>query len=643
MQQAKQNPMNTPRLLSIAILAAATTFMARAAVPAAEQYLPADTLAVLAVPDCTSASTAQAQSAAGQFWADPAMKAFRDKFEAKLQKEAIDPLEKALGIKLADYKALLQGQLTLAIVRNGWQGKEDPIPTLLLVLDTKDKAEQLGKNLVEVRKKLADQSKPTRTEKIRDVEFTVLTVNLDDLNKSDAKDAPKGDDAKDKKDAPGHKVDFAFGQSGSLLIAGTGLKDIEKVLAKIGGASVPCLGDDPGYDRDHKDLFRNALGYGWIHTAPLLEILGKVVSEAAAKDQNSNPMAPKPDKILAATGLTGLRSLAFSFGVGPDGAQGALYMGVPQDKRKGLFQLIATEAKEAKPPSFVPADAVEFSRWRLDGKKIWTTIESIANEISPGMLGFFLTQMESGVKEKDPAFDFKKNFVANLGEDLISYRKAPRGKGLEVLNSAPALVLVGSPNPESLFQTVKTIAMLAPGAAGSLEFKEREFLGRKVYSIPLPSMPSADGSAKEKTLSIAAHAGYLAFSTDNGILEEFLRGSEAKIKPLAELPGLVDTAQKVGGVETGLLGYINDTENMRFTLEALKSDAGLLGKLFAATPLAGSGDNKEQALKEWVDFSLLPPFDQISKYFSWSVYAGKMTADGFSIRSLTPTPPGLKK
>jgi hypothetical protein len=48
-------------------------------------------------------------------------------------------------------------------------------------------------------------------------------------------------------------------------------------------------------------------------------------------------------------------------------------------------------------------------------------------------------------------------------------------------------------------------------------------------------------------------------------------------------------------------------------------------------------------LKDWVDFSLLPPFEKIAKYFHFSVSSGSFTADGFSYKAFTPTPPQLKK
>jgi len=49
-----------------------------------------------------------------------------------------------------------------------------------------------------------------------------------------------------------------------------------------------------------------------------------------------------------------------------------------------------------------------------------------------------------------------------------------------------------------------------------------------------------------------------------------------------------------------------------------------------------------QNFKEWVDLSLLPPFEKISKYFCFSVYGGSANVDGLTFKMFSPIPPALK-
>ena len=50
----------------------------------------------------------------------------------------------------------------------------------------------------------------------------------------------------------------------------------------------------------------------------------------------------------------------------------------------------------------------------------------------------------------------------------------------------------------------------------------------------------------------------------------------------------------------------------------------------------------EKNIKDLMDFSLLPPFERISKYFSISVYGAGATTEGLNLKIFSPTPPAVK-
>jgi hypothetical protein len=134
----------------------------------------------------------------------------------------------------------------------------------------------------------------------------------------------------------------------------------------------------------------------------------------------------------------------------------------------------------------------------------------------------------------------------------------------------------------------------------------------------------------------------MALSTDASMLEEYLRSSETPPKPLRETVGLSDASQKVTGPGTSLFGFENQAETMRAMFETLRKDAsGSNGELSPFAALGSSGPGK--IFEEWMDFSLLPPYEKVSKYFGISVYAGSATVDGMSLKVFAPVPPGLKK
>ena len=43
------------------------------------------------------------------------------------------------------------------------------------------------------------------------------------------------------------------------------------------------------------------------------------------------------------------------------------------------------------------------------------------------------------------------------------------------------------------------------------------------------------------------------------------------------------------------------------------------------------------------DYKLHPAFDQVAKYFGFTVYSGQVSADGYRLRIYGPTPAGARK
>ena len=169
------------RLFTAASLLTVATFV-RAAVPPAENLLPADTLLLVTVPDFAALRAAARQSPGWLFWNDPAMKPFHDKFMARWNEQFIAPLEHDLGVKLDDYASLPQGQFTFAITQNGWNGADDSQPPgLLLLLDARDKGGLLKTNLDALRKKWTESGKSIHTETVRGISFSVVTLSSNDL------------------------------------------------------------------------------------------------------------------------------------------------------------------------------------------------------------------------------------------------------------------------------------------------------------------------------------------------------------------------------------------------------------------------------------------------------------------------------
>lgn len=620
----------------IAAALALVSISASAAVPPPEQMLPNDTVAMIAVPDFAKYQEIFSASPWGQLWVDAEMKPFKDKFVAQFQEKVVAPLEKQLGIKLADYSGLVQGEVVVAATFKADEGGGMPAINWCLFFDSKDKSEQLQKSLEELKKKLVDSGKQLKTEKVRDTDFTSIPVSGDDVSGMLKKAFPGAEEEEDADGKSTNKVEILVGQAGSLLLMSDNAKLLEKVLVRQAGGQVAPLADAPEF-QSSQAMFRDAAGYGWANLKPVLAEVKKKIAQAAANQGGNSPV--KPDKVFSALGFEGIRTVSYSVSANPEGSLGQFFLSIPEAERKGLFKVFSFESKPAAPPAFVPTEAVKFNRWRFDGQKGWASLKAMITEVSPEMSGILQMTLAAAGKDKDPNFDVEKSLIGNLGDDIIAFQKNPKDFKLEALNSPPSLVLIGSPNADALAQAMYAGSSLV---VPPTQVKQREFVGHKVTSFPLPAMPN-DGAEKDKSLSFAAANGYVAISTDEAMIEQFLRGADSGAKPLADFPGLKEASQKVGGMESGVWGFENQAETVRVALETLKKDGGSLEKLFNLTPLGKDAEGDKEGLKAWLDFSLLPPYEKISKYFSFVVYGGAMQTDGISFKAYSPTPAGLKK
>src|SRR5262249_47206894 len=213
-------------------------------------------------------------------------------------------------------------------------------------------------------------------------------------------------------------------------------------------------------------------------------------------------------------------------------------------------------------------------------------------------------------KERDPDFDARNDILGNLGDDVMTYEKAPRGNTPAELIAPPSLFLISSPRAGELASALKNVFALLSQEGNPPE--EREFLGRKIYSAPMPALalPMSDPNRAARSVAhIAASGGYVAITSDVALLEEYLRSGDSRQKALRDTTALVDAAARAGGSSTGWFGFENRAETTRAAFEALRKSASAAPRETMLAP--GIPAYKPESIRDWMDFSLLPPFEKI--------------------------------
>lgn len=615
----------------VLFLTAAT--LVQAAIPPAENLLPSDTLAFFTVPDFSAARAAARQSPGWMFWGDQAMKPFHDKFIAKWNEQYVAPLERDLGVKVDDFTGALQGQLTLAVTANGSNGHDDVPPGLLLLLDARDKSDSLKTSLNQLVKKWTANGRALRKEEIHGLSFTVVPLSSNDFAGIFPKKTPVSEIGKEppKPSKPG---EIYFTQFQTLLIAGNSPKVVEPVAAHLTGGSAPAIGDNSIFAADKLSQFRDHPEYyGWFNGKGFFDLLTQ--GSAENSDDSSSPFSSfSTARVLDTLGLTGLKSVSFAMHEAREGSMFTLHMTAPESERSGLLKILAIAPKDASVPPFVPADAVKFTRIRLDGKQTWAELQKMIAGLSPSgqaILNSIITAANSLGQQKNPGFDLRTDLFGNLNDDIITYQKSVAGDSIAELNDPPTLFLIAVSNPEATINAIKTLMSISNPQES--ESTPREFLGRKIYSITLkPSRrPAGAPPAPSHSLYASSSGGYIALSTDSAMVEEFLRNADGQNKPLRENPALENAMEHLGGAGGGVFGYENQRETMRVTFKAVKNTLAADSTLRMFPP----------KVREWLDFTLLPDYETVSKYFYISTYAGSANAEGLTFKVFTPRPPQL--
>lgn len=618
------------RLLLLLLALGGFFFGAAADVLPPEKLLPKDTALVVTMPDFGAAWKLLTNSPYGRLWNDAQLKPFRGAFIQNFTTNVITPLERNLDIRLSSFEGLARGQLTLAILPLAHPEKPDDRFGTVFILDAKDHASQLRTNLADIRRKWAAAGRPMKARRIREVDFTTFVVSSDDLSWNKILARPKMPIAEDDSARPTtNKVEITFGQSDSLLLVTDSPQALEKILSRQAGGLVPALEEQPAFQADYAARLRGAPFYAWVNIRDSVTALNR--------GDNEEPASPslRTDSLAGMLGLTGLTSASFCYRSLPEGMLAQFFIAAPESQRRGLAKALVSKPADSSPPPCVPGDAVKYWRWRVNLPHAWSQIETTLNDANPQYASVINFILHTAGKEKDENYDLKSHLLPNLGDDLVHYEKAPPGSTAGDLSAPPSIYLIGSPDAEQLATALKT----GLGFFGAPT--EREFLGRQICTIGTPPQGMGPG----RSLSFSGSGNYLAMSSDSAILEEFLRSdANREGKTLADTPGLADAAQRVGGMGTGLFGYENQNIGMRPAVDALRQQSANLQDVLGSSLLVSAFNMSDQVgkLREWSDFSLLPPYDAISQYFYFSVYAGAFSPEGFSVTYFAPTPPKLR-
>ncbi len=577
----------------------------------AEKLLPENTMAVITFRDLSSMEKAYENAPFSKFMKDPALQPFLKKAEKSVKKNLLEPIEEKLALDLAELGNLCEGQLTFAIIPS--PKIIDAIPTFVVLSDVgakKGKAEAL---LQRFKSELKKNDVDFSNARIQGNSFIQIAIPEEGVTQQMPLKAPEA---------------FYLGLSNSLLVMGTDKSVVDNIVISNQGGTPPSLSQNSAFRNVARTFQPNFDSMGWLNLEPLIGMVPGFLKGQGGGDQGPDPLV-----IFEALGISGLKGASFHSRRENNGEFTQLTLHVPKAERKGLFKIFIGDEKPAGPLPILPANVASFSRSRLDLKESFTGMEQLVTKMSPEMGGLMQFMLAGIGKDKDKNYDFKRDFIGNLGDDLVTVVLPTDGDSLESLAMQKQLFMIGSSAPDKLLYSAKILSSLIP----NLEMKSTDFLGKKILSADLPSPAGQDFG-----LYMTSNKGYLVITQNRQLLEQIIRGRSSAPNKIASTSEFKAAVERVGGTGSGLFGFEDAAKSVEPIINIIKNEPEMFQEIIDnVTSSIADTLNEDSTGETWFDLSILPDASAIARYLGVSVYAGQIDNNGFNLKIFAADPSGL--
>lgn len=575
-----------------------------AQLPKVARLVPPETVLLVNVDDFSRLQTMFEKTSFFKLYKDPAMKAFIEDFKSNWQEKARE-LDNELVRIVMDAATLPQGRAAIALVLDA-ETLDANEPPVVLIAEWGDKAGQI-KNMIEkvVARSIEEKGARRQTENYRGVNITQMTGKSSDM------------------------LSYCF--IDDCLIVSANLDTLKFVIAQAKGAGSPTLADDDDYNATLRAV--GPSGEGRIDLYVNIKQILKIV---AAKDD-----AGRIKQIITNLGLDNVTSFGFSLDVasGPGGMTSGKALLKIDGAKKGVCKLLELESAAIKPPPFVPSSASAISFVNLNVSKAFDELIKIVAGFSPGIAMMANMPLAPPSAQGEPPLTLKAGIIDHLGSQIIVAQTMVESSGDTA--QPETLVALAVSDRVALEKTLLYIHsnMIAPGNPDA----RRELLGHTIYLIELGGMmiPGFGGPATPSSMQAPLGAGApampkLAFTiTDTHVIFSTEDAVERAIRALSSGGGeSLDSARWFARAKSsipaavGLAGLQDNAVSGKFIWLALrkmktlaKAGAMTAGILPQGLSMTGGTD--------LFDFTLLPEFEAVKKYFGLSASYGIARQDGF--------------
>jgi hypothetical protein len=581
-----------------------------AVLPKTAELVGADTVLLVDIGDFNQLKTKFEKTGFGKLYNDPAMSAFVKNFTSKVR-EKIEGDNDSFIKGILDANVMPQGRMAFVLA-----AKQQEMSLAII--------SQWGRNTDRIKDafdkmvlKSVEKGDHRAIESYRDVNIIIMTREVP-AGKSAVKDN------NEKKTEPSAVKDvYCF--IDDCLIMANDAELLKSIISQVKGTRTSSL----AADMDYMATMGAVVGY---RDAEVYVNFKRLIKQVTDEDTTGGTQ-----KDFANLGLDGVGGLGISLGIAPD-AENSIRSKIflrTTGIRKGILKMLEMRSEPVRVPRFVPASAYLVNFLNLDIKRAYDELCSIIYGFEPTMAMMMQQPIPETGSENGQGILLRSDIIEYLGSEIIIAQSVnkPFSKDKEPTDIYMA---VSVNNRASLEKSLSTIVkkLIAPNNPES----SRELLGYTIYLVGPAGVPVLGGSVpmvETQAPRTTPRGERLAFTvTDTHLILGQESSVERAIRTLAGAESEpVSTAKWFNTAKSSVpsvVGYAGFEDNSAsgellwwMLRESSKSRRASMGMGPAAAVLAGPD------AWDFADFSLLPEFSSVKKYFGLSAGYGVTRPDGF--------------
>lgn len=597
------------------------------------ELLPADTFLVVRVSNVNDIRAKFKKLSAYGLYKEPAMQQFIRPVEKKIRELIDEKLKEAweeIGMENPPEKLPIpEGQVTMGmrmlvkkVMRRtivDWNDDgpiykmvevEEPTPEIIVLAEMGESMEAAKAIITKAVEKAVDKGSKRAEETIRGVKV----ITLSEPRKND-----------DDDDAPVSNSDpLIYAIKGKTIILSSSMDMMKHVLVRMSGGEVGNLADDAGYRRVTKKLGPADVTFF---------ISGKAIVNLI-KASSGTDEAGEMDKVIRALGLDNFVGLGATISIAPKPTEEMKLklFACTRGEKRGILAMLAPQSMSTKPNKLLTKGLSAFFVANYDFGKIFDQIAVITlaingQDINKGAQdAMVMTGGKPGEEGGKPPVNLRKDVLAQMSGPVVVTNRID--KPFTDADSSKTLLAVGARDRVVLDTALGRIhdAFIAQGDK-DLRRELRNITMYMMPGSPLAMMvPFPMGGGREMS-AFAVPGNHFVFGSV-GIVEQFIRSLNRKnVQNIATDP-MYQYASRYLPAQASMFFY----QNGQISTEAAWVQVKEAAKKQAAKAKDDQSDDEfemhvsgnpmftmVEGLKEHCDFTMLPDFSAVKKYFGPSV------------------------